>query len=253
MPQRALSYPVATTNYLVPPPRDDVRPQVKSAMFTLWPRSRFALSAIDRAQYIPSLVPMTRWVTVNDRMQKGYRYARTARVGRDFDPEFTPDLTPPEMLRLGVFGGRYMTDGRGEFPKSWFTHAKLAKGRRGQRPRAQLLRRRRQSAAVGVEEEGLDTRGRPARVVPVVLPLLHGPANARRGQPADQALEDDPAARAADRKELRERRHPLPAAAASGAAALGLRQPQDLNSSGPAYLTSPSGRGRKRHAEPCFA
>ena len=71
------------------------------------------------------------WVTVNDRMQKGYRYARTARAGRDFDPEFTPDLTPPEMLRLGVFGGRYMTDGHGEFPKSWFTHAKLAKGRRG--------------------------------------------------------------------------------------------------------------------------
>jgi len=96
--------------------------------------SRFALSAINRSQYIPSLVPMTRWVTVNDRMQKGFRYARTARVGRDFDPEFTPDLTPPEMLRLGVFGGRYMTDGRGEFPESWFTHAKLAKGRRGSDP-----------------------------------------------------------------------------------------------------------------------
>src|SRR5215203_5513001 len=27
-----------------------------------------------------------------------------------------------------------MTDGRGEFPKSWFTHAKLAKGRRGSDP-----------------------------------------------------------------------------------------------------------------------
>jgi hypothetical protein len=72
-----------------------------------------------------------RWVTVNDKMQKGYRYARTARAGRDFDVEFTPDLTPAEMLRLGIFGGRYMTDGRGEFPQSWFTHAKLAKGRRG--------------------------------------------------------------------------------------------------------------------------
>ena len=92
----------------------------------------FALGAIDRGRFAPSLVPMrTRWVTVNDRMQRGYRYARTARVGRDFAAEFTPDLTPPEMLRLGVFGGRYMTDGRGEFPKSWFTHAKLAKGRRG--------------------------------------------------------------------------------------------------------------------------
>jgi hypothetical protein len=72
-----------------------------------------------------------RWVTVNDRMQKGYRYARAARVGRDFDPAFTPDLTPPQMLRLGVFGGRYMTDTRSEFPKSWFTHAKLANGQHG--------------------------------------------------------------------------------------------------------------------------
>ena len=51
----------------------------------------------------------THWVTVNDRMQQGYRYARTARVGRDFDPAFKPELTPAQMLRLGVFGGRYMT------------------------------------------------------------------------------------------------------------------------------------------------
>ena len=73
----------------------------------------------------------THWVTVNDRMQRGYRYARTARIGRDFDKQFTPELTPAQMLRLGVFGGRYMTDGRDEFPASWFTHAKLAPGRRG--------------------------------------------------------------------------------------------------------------------------
>jgi hypothetical protein len=71
-----------------------------------------------------------RTVIVNDRMQKDYRYRLTARTGRDFDPEFTPDLTPQEMLRLGVFCGKYMTDARGEFPQSWFRRAKLAKGKR---------------------------------------------------------------------------------------------------------------------------
>jgi hypothetical protein len=71
-----------------------------------------------------------RTVTVNDRMQQGYAYALTAREGRDFDPAFRPELTPQEMLRLGVFGGKYMTDCRAEFPASWFAGAKLAAGRR---------------------------------------------------------------------------------------------------------------------------
>ncbi len=69
-------------------------------------------------------------VIVNDKMQKGYRYVLTKPVGSDFDPEFTPDLTPKEMLELGVFGGKYMTDCRDEFPKTWFTHAKLSPQRR---------------------------------------------------------------------------------------------------------------------------
>jgi hypothetical protein len=47
-----------------------------------------------------------RSLLINDKMQKGYRYQLTARPGRDFDPEFTPDLTPQEMLRLGVFCGK---------------------------------------------------------------------------------------------------------------------------------------------------
>ena len=71
-----------------------------------------------------------RTVIVNDKMQKRFRYVRTAAVGRHFDPEFKPELTPQQMLRLGVFCGKYMTDTRKEFPKSWFARAKLApKGR----------------------------------------------------------------------------------------------------------------------------
>jgi hypothetical protein len=71
---------------------------------------------------------MPRLVTVNDRMQQGYRYMLTAPAGQDFDPAFRPELTPQEMLRLGVFGGKYMTDCRSEFPASWFRGAKLSVG-----------------------------------------------------------------------------------------------------------------------------
>lgn len=62
-------------------------------------------------------------VTVTDKMQQGYRYALTAPSGREFDPHFSPDLTPMEMLALGVFCGKYMTDCREEFPSSWFVGA----------------------------------------------------------------------------------------------------------------------------------
>ena len=64
-------------------------------------------------------------VTVNDTMQQGYSYQLVAPKGSDFDPRFVPQLTPQQMLELGVFGGKYMTDCAGEFPAEWFTHAKL--------------------------------------------------------------------------------------------------------------------------------
>ncbi len=71
---------------------------------------------------------MSAKITVNDKMQKRYVYWRTAPVGRGFAPDFRPELTPAEMLRLGVFGGKYMTDCGKEFPKSWYAKAKLSPG-----------------------------------------------------------------------------------------------------------------------------
>lgn len=67
----------------------------------------------------------TRKVVVNDKMQKGYTYICTESIGKNFSPDFRPELTPKEMLALGVFGGRYMRDCTEEFPKDWFVEAKF--------------------------------------------------------------------------------------------------------------------------------
>jgi hypothetical protein len=72
-------------------------------------------------------------VIVDDKMQRGFRYVLAEPVGCNFDPEFKPQLTPEEMLALGVFGGKYMTDCRKEFPASWFTGAKLSLSRKNYR------------------------------------------------------------------------------------------------------------------------
>jgi len=69
---------------------------------------------------------MRKKVIVNDLMQKGYIYYLVEPIGKNFDPLFKPELTPKQMLELGVFGGKYMTDCTNEFPKDWFTNAKLS-------------------------------------------------------------------------------------------------------------------------------
>jgi hypothetical protein len=76
---------------------------------------------------------MRRRVVVHDRMQHGYVYDRTEPVGRHFAPAFRPQLTPKQMQQLGVFGGKYLTDCRREFPASWFVRAKLSPARRDAR------------------------------------------------------------------------------------------------------------------------
>ncbi|MBP6855059.1 MAG: hypothetical protein KBD26_01390 [Candidatus Pacebacteria bacterium] len=69
-------------------------------------------------------------VLVNDKMQKGYSYILTEPMGKNFAKDFKPQLSPKQMLALGVFGGVYMRDCTREFPSDWFTRAKFAKGKR---------------------------------------------------------------------------------------------------------------------------
>lgn len=64
-------------------------------------------------------------ITVNNKMQKGYKYELVEPIGKNFHKDFKPDLTPKQMLALGVFGGKYMTDCKSEYPKDWWSRAKL--------------------------------------------------------------------------------------------------------------------------------
>ncbi len=64
-------------------------------------------------------------VVEKDLMQTGYVYFLTEQVAKNFHSEFRPQLSPKEMLKLGVFGGKYMSDCTEEFPVDWFEKAKL--------------------------------------------------------------------------------------------------------------------------------
>lgn len=70
-----------------------------------------------------------RRVVVHDLMQDGYSYDCIEPVGRHFADDFKPELSPQEMLKMGIFGGVYMRDCRDEFPATWFKHARLATGK----------------------------------------------------------------------------------------------------------------------------
>ncbi|MBW2991704.1 hypothetical protein KY345_00620 [Candidatus Woesearchaeota archaeon] len=65
--------------------------------------------------------------TVSNLLQKNYTYYITEPEGKNFDPEFKPELTPKQMLELGIFGGWYRDVDEKEFPKSWFKKVKFSK------------------------------------------------------------------------------------------------------------------------------
>jgi len=64
-------------------------------------------------------------IIVNDLMQKEYIYCLSEPPGKNFHPDFAPQVTPRQMLAMGVFGGKYMTDCVHEFAADWFRNAKL--------------------------------------------------------------------------------------------------------------------------------
>lgn len=65
-------------------------------------------------------------VRVHEQYQTGYTYECTEPEGKHFAPHFTPDLTPKQMLQLGIFGGDYFNEVPKEFPAEWFAGVELS-------------------------------------------------------------------------------------------------------------------------------
>ncbi|MCR4347820.1 MAG: hypothetical protein NUV55_11555 [Sulfuricaulis sp.] len=165
-----------------------------------------------------------RRVTVNDLMQKNYTYWPSVPVGKKFHPDFKPQLTPKQMLELGVFGGKYMTDCRQEFPKSWFAKAKLCHERHD--PALNCFGVNASKPLSYWKKKGWIYPEDPRGWFQWYCRYYLGrrcPDDARqikRWKAMTRHI--------AQIKKLSPRRQGLPAAATAGAAALGLRQPQVL-------------------------
>ncbi len=67
-----------------------------------------------------------REIIVNDKMQQGYRYILSEPEGKNFAAGFEPELSPAEMLEMGVFEGKYLNDCQNEFPAGWWKNARLS-------------------------------------------------------------------------------------------------------------------------------
>ena len=117
-----------------------------------------------------------RRVVVNDRMQRGYVYHRTEPVGRNFAPEFRPQLTPKQMLAARRVRRQVHDRLPARVSRQLVRRAKLCAERHDARLNYFGVNASQSLAAW--RRQGLDPSAGPARLVPVVLPLLHGPPDA---------------------------------------------------------------------------
>ena len=73
---------------------------------------------------------MVKKITYSDNFQKKYHYTLTEPEGKNFDPLFRPDLTPHEMLKIGIFGGAYFIGVDNgipkDLPREWFKGVELS-------------------------------------------------------------------------------------------------------------------------------
>lgn len=64
-------------------------------------------------------------VHVRDSLQV-YSYTLSEPAGKNFAEDFKPELTPGQMLALGVFGGHYFQGEQSELPAAWFKGARMS-------------------------------------------------------------------------------------------------------------------------------
>lgn len=90
----------------------------------------FSISSVELGpyrlyNYAMAVQHTSQLVRMQDPLQE-YTYVLSRAAGKDFAADFTPDLSPQQMLELGVFGGNYFEGYYSEYPKEWFAHAKIS-------------------------------------------------------------------------------------------------------------------------------
>ena len=91
-----------------------MRPRTTAELESLLRRSGRPLATFKKGDRVKGATSMS--------LRKGYSYILEEAPGA-LPADFQPDLTPGEMLMLGVFEGKYINDCVAEFPAEWFLGA----------------------------------------------------------------------------------------------------------------------------------